>query len=213
MNPNEELKDPKYAKAYSKSKLIEKIIKVAKKVGTKFIYVVLLLFYSLQQRSTPKWAKSIIIGALGYFILPSDLINDLIPGYGHFDDWAVILAAVSTVAFYIERESIDSAKEKLALWFGAVDHRELQEIDQRIDKKKAEQQSIGPIDANMIKLAINNRPMNAQNLAILKDKIMFVVLFISCQNFVEKLKGGNTMKFWEMVLAVIVAMLILSIMQ
>ncbi|PEO50494.1 hypothetical protein CN563_02685 [Bacillus sp. AFS026049] len=48
--------------------------KFGKKAGVKVVYVALLLFYTLQKPTTPVWAKTVIVGALGYFILPIDLI-------------------------------------------------------------------------------------------------------------------------------------------
>ena len=86
MDINEELKDTKYAEAYSEDKLFKKIVKFAKVAGIKVIYVALLCFYTLQSSKTPAWAKSVLVGALGYFILPVDLIPDFIPVLGYLDD-------------------------------------------------------------------------------------------------------------------------------
>lgn len=65
-----------YQKHYSESGLFSKIGKVCRKSGMKVIYYVLLLYYVLTDENTPWEHKSIIIGALGYFILPVDLIPD-----------------------------------------------------------------------------------------------------------------------------------------
>ncbi len=56
-----------YSKEYSENSLFEKIIKSAQKAGINVIYAGLLLFYTLQKPLTPGWAKTTIIGALGYF--------------------------------------------------------------------------------------------------------------------------------------------------
>ena len=44
------------------------------------------LYYAAQRPQTPIWAKTTIYAALGYFILPVDIIPDLIPGAGYVDD-------------------------------------------------------------------------------------------------------------------------------
>ncbi|MBT2605311.1 DUF1232 domain-containing protein [Bacillus sp. ISL-53] len=64
----------KYSDNFSEDSFWKKIKKIGKKAGVKVVYVALLLFYTLQKPTTPVWAKTVIIGALGYFILPIDLI-------------------------------------------------------------------------------------------------------------------------------------------
>jgi hypothetical protein len=49
----DELNNEKYAEGYSEPKLFDKILKFAKKAGIKVIYLALLLFFTLQQSTTP----------------------------------------------------------------------------------------------------------------------------------------------------------------
>ena len=51
---------------------------------------VLTLYYILQDGKINMKNKAYIIGALGYFILPFDIIPDFIAGIGYTDDLAVI---------------------------------------------------------------------------------------------------------------------------
>ena len=51
------------------------------------------LYYAAQQPNTPVWAKTLIYGALAYFVLPFDAIPDVLLGLGFTDDMAVLLAA------------------------------------------------------------------------------------------------------------------------
>jgi len=132
----EKLKDPKYSKAYSEQKLFEKILKFAKYVGLNIIYIVLLLFFSYQKPDTPKWAKNVIRGALGYFILPFDVIPDIIPGFGYLDDTIVLMAAIGAIAFFIDEDTKQKAKAKLHDWFGDYNISDLDDIDQKIRSKK-----------------------------------------------------------------------------
>lgn len=131
----EELKNEKYGEAYSEPKLFDKIIKFAKKAGIKIIYLALLLYFTLQQSSTPTWAKSIIVGALGYFILPIDLIPDFIPVAGFSDDLTALASALVAVALFVEEDTKVKAKEKLHVWFGAYDESELKSIDNMTKNK------------------------------------------------------------------------------
>lgn len=57
-----------------------------KKAGSSVLYAVLLLYFTLQKPKVLVKAKTTIIGALGYFILPLDLIPDIALGVGYTDD-------------------------------------------------------------------------------------------------------------------------------
>lgn len=127
-----ELKDEKYHDAYSEDKLFDKILKFAKRAGLKLVYLALLLFYTLQKSTTPPIAKSIIIGGLGYFILPFDIIPDIIPLVGFSDDLTALFTVLVAVALYIDDEVKFKAKDKLKDWFGSYDGSELKDVDQKI---------------------------------------------------------------------------------
>lgn len=133
MDVKEELKDQKYTEAYSETKLFDKIIKFAKAAGIKVIYLALLLFFTLQQSTTPMVAKSVIIGALGYFIFPLDFIPDFIPIAGFSDDLTALVSAVAAVALYVDEDTKQKAKAKLHVWFGEYDESELDTIDNKIN--------------------------------------------------------------------------------
>ena len=131
----DKLKEKKYITAFSEVNLIEKIKQFGKKAGIKVIYLVLLLFYTLQKSTTPKFAKSLIIGGLGYFILPADFLRDLIPGIGFTDDLTALISVVVAVALFIDEGVKTKAKERLHVWFGDYDEEELVGIDRKIDKE------------------------------------------------------------------------------
>jgi len=76
----------------------------AVKASRQTLLSALVLFYCLKDRDTPAWARGVIIGALGYLILPTDLVPDMIPGAGFGDDWGAIVVALGTVAAYIKDE-------------------------------------------------------------------------------------------------------------
>jgi uncharacterized membrane protein YkvA (DUF1232 family) len=89
----------------------------AKAVGRNVLEKALYLYYAAQNPATPKWAKRVIYGALGYFIFPLDAIPDLAPLVGYTDDLSVMAAALVTVAFYVTPEVKAQARQKLAHWF------------------------------------------------------------------------------------------------
>jgi uncharacterized membrane protein YkvA (DUF1232 family) len=78
--------------------------KLAKRGGRKLIVLAMTLFHCLKDPETPASAKSVIIGALGYLVLPLDLIPDAILGAGFTDDWSVMLGAIAIVATHIKDE-------------------------------------------------------------------------------------------------------------
>jgi uncharacterized membrane protein YkvA (DUF1232 family) len=118
----------KYEKNYSEDGLWKKIGKVAKKAGLKTVYMVLLLYYVLISDSTPKKYKAMIIGALGYFILPLDAIPDFVPAVGYTDDAAALVGAIFAVVKCISTEIEAQAKAKLKEWFGKYDEAEIADV-------------------------------------------------------------------------------------
>ena len=90
--------------AFSLSGFWRVLGKLANRGGRKLIILAMTLFHCLNDPETPAWAKSVILGALGYLIFPLDFIPDAILGAGFTDDWSVILSAVATVATHIKDE-------------------------------------------------------------------------------------------------------------
>lgn len=89
-------------KHFSENKYFEKLLKYARKIGIKISYYSLLLYYTFKSPATPKSAKLTIAGALGYLILPVDLIPDALPAVGFTDDAAVIISALYQVVSSID---------------------------------------------------------------------------------------------------------------
>lgn len=111
-----------YETAYTPKRFWQKIGPQAlaprvKTIGRNALEKALYLYYAAQNANTPKWAKRVIYGALGYFIFPLDAIPDLAPLLGYTDDLSVMAAALVTVAFYVTPEVKAQAQQKLAQWF------------------------------------------------------------------------------------------------
>lgn len=107
----------RYQKHFSERGFWEKVGDVAKKAGSKVIYAALLLYYVLIDENTPLKYKGIIIGSLGYFILPLDIIPDFIPIAGYTDDLAALTACIKAVWECITPEIKVRAEKKLSEWF------------------------------------------------------------------------------------------------
>lgn len=118
-----------YQSHYSESKFGAKLPKVAKKAGAKIVYCALLLYYVLKSPQVTKADKSKIYGALGYFILPLDLLPDFIPFLGFTDDLSALIWALHTVWKNITPDIKSLAAAKTREWFGNFDE---QSVDEQI---------------------------------------------------------------------------------
>lgn len=107
---------------YSAPNLRRKLSRCARVAGRKTVVAAITLYHCLRDKDTPAWAKGVIVGALGYLILPADLVPDLIPGAGFGDDWAALVAALGTVAAYVKDEHKIRAAAQAERFFGLKGH-------------------------------------------------------------------------------------------
>lgn len=106
-----------YESHYSENKFWEKLTKFSKKIGLKATTYTLILYYVLQREEVPKKDKAIILGCLGYFILPLDLIPDLAPVVGYSDDVMGMMFALKRCIRYVDEEMKEQVAQKLMTWF------------------------------------------------------------------------------------------------
>lgn len=72
--------------------------KVTANVGrVPFVDEVVAVWYCARDPATPPKVKAILLGAVAYFVLPFDLVPDLLAGLGYGDDLAVLIAAIRAV--------------------------------------------------------------------------------------------------------------------
>lgn len=107
---------------YSAPNLWRKLSRSALVAGRKTVVAAITLYHCLRDADTPAWAKGVIVGALGYLILPVDMVPDLIPGAGYGDDWAALVAALGTVAAYVKDEHKIRAAVQAERIFGRRGH-------------------------------------------------------------------------------------------
>ena len=111
------MSDQNYAADFSEKSFWQKVAHVAKTVGREIIEKALMMYYAAMDKDTPVWARTVLVGALGYFICPIDAIPDALPVGGFADDAGAIAAALSMVAAHIKPEHRDLAKNKANEWF------------------------------------------------------------------------------------------------
>ena len=69
-------------------------------------------YYCAFDRATPLPVKAALVGALAYFVLPFDVMPDVLPLLGFTDDAAVLLTALRMVAGNIRPEHRDAARAR-----------------------------------------------------------------------------------------------------
>ncbi len=88
--------------------------KVRRLIGrVPFLDSLLAAYYCAVDPRTPAYVKAVLMGALAYFVVPSDLIPDFIAGLGFIDDGAVLSAALAAVRGHITPAHRQCARERL----------------------------------------------------------------------------------------------------
>jgi uncharacterized membrane protein YkvA (DUF1232 family) len=75
---------------------------------------VLAAWYCATDAKTPLKVKGTLFGALAYFILPFDVIPDVILGLGFTDDLAVLMTALTLVKNHVTEDHRDRARDTIA---------------------------------------------------------------------------------------------------
>lgn len=122
----------KYRRFFSEGKFWSKLGDYAKRSGIKLVYSALLLFYAYQRKETPSWAKRIVLGALGYLLMPIDLLPDLTPFLGLTDDIGILSFGLVTISAFVNEEVREKARGQLDRWFDQIDPKELDEVDKQL---------------------------------------------------------------------------------
>ena len=115
----------KYVPNFDTEKFWKKLRRTLRRLGARAAYYALILYYAMQDPQISKKDKSLILGALGYFLLPLDLIPDFLPAIGFTDDIAALGFAVYKVINCVTPLVKDQAEAKVYEWFGDVDQSDL----------------------------------------------------------------------------------------
>lgn len=71
-------------------------------------------YYCAIDPRTPFKVKAVIMGALAYFVLPADVVPDILVAFGFVDDAAVFAYAYRHVAQHVQPQHREQAKSALA---------------------------------------------------------------------------------------------------
>jgi len=63
--------------------------------------------------ATPRPVKAMLLAALAYFVVPSDMIPDFVAGLGFTDDATVLFATLRLVTNHIDERHRDAARRRL----------------------------------------------------------------------------------------------------
>ncbi len=88
-----------YRGEYSEPRFWQKVNGLPGEAVRALLEKVLTLYVLVSDRRTPPWARLLIVGVLGYFICPLDLVPDIAPVLGYMDDAALaalLLAELDT---------------------------------------------------------------------------------------------------------------------
>jgi uncharacterized membrane protein YkvA (DUF1232 family) len=86
-----------------------------RKVATKIPFAkdLLAVWFSARDDETPLRAKGLMFAGLAYFVVPTDLLPDIITGIGFTDDAAVLFALLNVVGSNVKTKHRDAAKDLL----------------------------------------------------------------------------------------------------
>ncbi len=89
--------------------------KTARRAGrmVPFMDEVVAAYYCALDQNTPTRVRMTLMAALAYFVLPFDVIPDMLVGIGFTDDIAVLMAALTAVRTHITPAHRIAAREAL----------------------------------------------------------------------------------------------------
>lgn len=102
---------------YSEKTFWRKLRRVARIAGRAVVENALCLYYAAQRPETPAWARATVYAALGYLILPTDAIPDVMPALGYADDLSALTFAIATITTYVDSSVRARARERINEWF------------------------------------------------------------------------------------------------
>ena len=78
-------------------------------------------YFCAGDRATPLHVKAALMGALAYFVIPTDMIPDFLAGLGLTDDATVFYLTWQTVAKHVTHDHRDKARAAMARLRGEGD--------------------------------------------------------------------------------------------
>lgn len=94
-------------------KVVPKLIKYIGRIP--FAEELASAYFCALDKQTPARVKGVLLAALGYFVMPTDLAPDFLIGLGFTDDAAVLAMALSIVGAHIKPHHQRAARRLLGL--------------------------------------------------------------------------------------------------
>lgn len=88
-----------------------KVRRVAARIP--FAEDLLAAYFCAVDRHTPAYVRAVLCGALAYFVLPADMIPDVLAPLGFTDDASVIAAALAAVGAHLQPYHRAAARDRL----------------------------------------------------------------------------------------------------
>ena len=98
---------------YSEKSFWNTIHSYFSEIGKSTLKQAFILYCALNDPRTPGDAKIIIVSALAYLILPTDMVPDFIPVVGYTDDAAALLAAINAIGSVVKPEHKREASKQV----------------------------------------------------------------------------------------------------
>ena len=70
-------------------------------------------YYCTRDPKTPMRVRAILLAALAYFVVPTDMIPDFLAGLGFTDDATVLMTAVGMISSHLKPHHREQAEETL----------------------------------------------------------------------------------------------------
>ncbi len=105
------------ANVFNEKALWEKLKVCAAKIGKEALLKIFTLYYILKEKPLAASEKALIVGALGYLLLPMDLVPDFLPIVGYLDDIFALGYVIDRYLNYVDDYVRLKAEEKLESWF------------------------------------------------------------------------------------------------
>ena len=114
MSIDSEFRIPNLPVSYSppdERRFWRKVRRVVAKVP--FVEDLLAAYFCAIDHNTPTYVRGVLLGAVAYFVLPADMIPDVLAPLGFTDDASVIAAAIAAIGGHLQPRHRDQARQKL----------------------------------------------------------------------------------------------------
>ena len=98
-------------RSYVKRRFWQKVRRTLGRVP--FVDQAVAAYYAAVDPATPRYAKGMLFAALAYFVMPADMIPDILAGIGFTDDAAVLMLALQTLGANIKPPHLQRARASL----------------------------------------------------------------------------------------------------